>query len=173
MIFISGVHGVGKTYFCNLVKERLGIASYSSSKLIADKKMSGFSRDKLVTDIDDNQRYLIEAINELRFRNVEFLLDGHFCLLNQEGIITRIPINTFTMLSPDAIILLTENPSIIAERRKERDNIENSISDIKVFQDEEIKYANEVADLLNIPLMISRGSLDIERIIEFIQARRR
>lgn len=25
MIFVSGIHGVGKTYFCNMMKEKLGI----------------------------------------------------------------------------------------------------------------------------------------------------
>ena len=171
MIFISGIHGVGKTFFCNLVKERLGIKSYSASKLIADKKKSGFTLDKLVTDIDENQLYLLEAIKDLRSNTGDFLLDGHFCLLNQDGIITRIPVSTFTMLAPDLIILLTEEPSIIVKRRKERDNINYLISDIKEFQDKEIEYAKEVSELLNIPLIISTGSDDIESIIDFIQGR--
>ena len=38
MIFVSGVHAVGKTYFCNIVKERLGIKIYSSSQLIAERR---------------------------------------------------------------------------------------------------------------------------------------
>ena len=171
MIFISGIHGVGKTFFCNLVKERLGIKSYSASKLIADKKKSGFTLDKLVTDIDENQLYLLEAIKDLRSNTGDFLLDGHFCLLNQDGIITHIPVSTFTMLAPDLIILLTEEPSIIVKRRKERDNINYLISDIKEFQDKEIEYAKEVSELLNIPLIISTGSDDIESIIDFIQGR--
>ena len=37
MIFVSGVHGVGKSYFCNLVKESTGIETYSASTLIAEK----------------------------------------------------------------------------------------------------------------------------------------
>ena len=38
MIFVSGVHGVGKSYFCNLVKEVTAIKTHSSSPLIAEKK---------------------------------------------------------------------------------------------------------------------------------------
>ena len=42
MIFISGVHGVGKPYFCNLAKEATGIECYSASSLV--KERSGASR---------------------------------------------------------------------------------------------------------------------------------
>ena len=38
MIFISGIHGVGKSHFCNQVEEELNIVTYSASKLIAEKK---------------------------------------------------------------------------------------------------------------------------------------
>ena len=172
MIFISGVHGVGKSYFCDLLKDRLGVVSYSASKLIADKKNAGFSPDKLVADIDENQLYLLEAIRELRESGDEFLLDGHFCLLNKEGAITRIPLDTFTSLAPDAIVLLTEDPDIIAKRRQDRDGIQHSATDIKAFQDAEVAYAKEVAALLNAPLKVSAGSSDVDSTIEFIRDRR-
>ena len=58
MIFVNGVHGVGKSYFCNLVKESTGIETYSASTLIAEKKQSEFAKDKLIPDIDDNQQFL-------------------------------------------------------------------------------------------------------------------
>jgi adenylate kinase len=169
MIFISGVHGAGKSYFCNLVKEATGIECYSASSLIKEKKKQGFPADKRVADIDENQLYLLAAVDDLRASPGEFLLDGHFCLLNKEGAITRIPLDTFTTLRPEAIILLTEDPEIIAQRRQERDGVEHKASDIKAFQDEEVKYAGEVAELLQVPLKISTGSKDIENTIEFIR----
>lgn len=42
MIFVSGIHGVGKTYFCNLVKKKLGIKNYSASQLIAERRKKLF-----------------------------------------------------------------------------------------------------------------------------------
>lgn len=84
MIFISGVHGVGKSYFCDMVKQAIDINAYSASTLISKKKKSGFSSDKLIPDIDDNQQYLLQAVNELRAAEGNFILDGHFCLLNAE-----------------------------------------------------------------------------------------
>lgn len=172
MVFISGVHGVGKSYFCNLLRDRFGVVSYSASKLIADTKNTGFSPDKLEANIDDNQLYLLEAIRELRDSGEEFLLDGHFCLLNKDGAITRIPLDTFTSLAPDAIVLLTEDPALIAKRRQDRDGIKYSISDIQAFQDAEKTYANEIAELLGVPLKVSIGSRDIDSTIEFIKSRR-
>ncbi len=55
MIFVSGVHGVGKSCFCNLAKESVGIETYSASALIATKKRSGSTKNKLIPDIDENQ----------------------------------------------------------------------------------------------------------------------
>lgn len=172
MVFISGVHGVGKSYFCNLIKEATGIECFSASTLIKERKKQGFPADKRVADIDENQFYLLAAVDDLRASLGEFLLDGHFCLLNTEGVITRISIDTFTTLKPEAIILLTEDPNVISNRRQERDRVEYKVSDIKAFQDEEIKYAKEVAELLHVPLKISTGSSDIENTVAFIRDRR-
>lgn len=172
MIFISGVHGVGKSYFCNRVKEATGIECYSASSLIKERKKQAFSADKRVADIDENQLYLLAAVDDLRASVGEFLLDGHFCLLNTDGVITRISLDTFTTLQPEAIVLLTEAPEIIAKRRQERDGVDHKASDIKAFQDEEISYAKEVAELLQVPLKISTGSTDVDNTIEFIRDRR-
>lgn len=168
MIFISGVHGVGKTFFCNIVKQRFGIETYSASTLIAEKKKKGFSVDKLIPDINDNQQYLKCAIDELRLSSNDFILDGHFCLLNESGIITRIPRDTFSELKPDCIILLTEDPTTIAARRKERDGIDYSVAEILAFQNAEIRYATEIADMLSVPIVISHGSKDIDSTIQYI-----
>ncbi len=169
MIFVSGIHGVGKTYFCNIIKEKLGIQNYSASQLIAEKRKKDFSADKYVSDIDANQLLLLDAINELRQVGEEFILDGHFCLLNEEGVITRIPMETYTLLKPDTMILLLENPKIIAGRRFQRDGIRQDQCMIIDFQEAEKVYATEIADQLNIPLEISRGASDLGRIVEFIK----
>lgn len=170
MIFISGVHGVGKSYFCDMVKTETGIESYSASTLITQKKHSGFSKDKLIPDIDDNQQYLLQAVSELRDSGENFILDGHFCLLNASGEITRIPYDTFTTLKPEAIILLMERSEVIAARRKKRDGIEASVQDIEDFQQEECAYAKEVASDIGARLFISGGSGDLARAIDFIKS---
>ena len=168
MIFISGVHGVGKTYFAEKVGTRLNIKTYSSSKLIEEYKKTSFDSDKLVKDIEDNQTYLLMAVRYKEAAGEKFLLDGHFCLQDSEGIITRIPAQTFVDLKPQAIVLLTEKPEVIAERRMARDGKVVDLKATASFQDEEEKYATEVAELLQVPLMVSKGSADIEEAIKFI-----
>ncbi len=168
MIFISGVHGVGKSYFCNLIKDKLGIETYTASSLISERKKQPFAADKLVPDIDINQQFLLAAVDELRTSGTNFVLDGHFCLLNQDGDITRIGIETFTTLKPDAILLLTETPEIIAQRRKSRDGLECHSEGIRQAQEAEVSYAQEVAALLAVDLFISTGSQDVDAAIDFI-----
>ncbi len=169
MIFVGGIHGVGKTYFCNLIKEELGIKSYTSSQLIAVKRNKNFSVDKLVSDIADNQILLVKAIEELRKNKEEFILDGHFCLLNTCGEIIRISYDTFQLLKPDTIILLTETPDIIAKRRFQRDGVVENVSEINAFQTAEKEYASEIAERFGIPFYISTGTGDLKRIIEIIK----
>jgi len=170
MIFISGVHGIGKSFFCDKVKTDLGIATYSASQLISERKHAGFASDKLIPDIDDNQQYLLMAVRELNETTREYLLDGHFCLLDSAGQVTRIPLGTFLSLKPEAIVLLTENPDIIAERRKHRDQIDHESDAIQDFQQEEVTYATEVAKTLGVPLKVSAGADDLNNTLDFIRA---
>lgn len=168
MLFISGIHGVGKSYFCQQVKDKLGVISYSASTLISEKKNSGFSIDKLIPDIDDNQKYLLAAIDELNSVSKRYLLDGHFCLLNAAGAVQRIPQSTFTTLNPDAILLLTENAEVIADRRFKRDHIQQAVNEIEAFQREEAQYASEIVGHLHIPIHISPGAARLSEAIMFV-----
>ena len=170
MIFISGVHGSGKTYFCEKVREACGYPAYSASALISERKKSGFNPDKLIPDIDDNQHYLLSAISELNAVNPTYLLDGHFCLLDANGDVTRIAKSTFTDLKPEALILVTENPEIIASRRYERDGVKHEVEDIRHFQDEETRYAEELSAILGVPLWIQCGSDNFAGALDFIKA---
>lgn len=169
MIFVSGVHGVGKSYFCNHVKAELGIETYTASKLISAEKREAFSVNKLSKDIEDNQHYLLSAIQKLNSAGNKYILDGHFCLLNSEGKITRINQDTFITLQPKAIIVLTENPEVIAKRRKKRDGINCNVDEISRFQNEEIAYAKIIAKFLSVELRVSNGAGDLNSIIDFIR----
>lgn len=167
MIFVSGIHGVGKSFFCKKVRDLIGHNFYSASSLIAQQKNRGFEKDKLISNIDDNQHYLLRALENLSEVESCYFLDGHFCLLNTEGEVQRVPLVTFVNIKPTAIILLTEDPEIIAQRRFERDGVRQDIMQIECFQEQESQYAKEVAAHLKIPLFISRGALDIDKAIDF------
>jgi adenylate kinase len=169
MIFIGGVHGVGKSYFCSKAESELSIVTYSASELISERKKFKFSNDKLIPDIDENQQYLLLAIDELNSIENQYILDGHFCLLNSHGDVTRIPISTFQKLQPDAVIILTSSPDIIAERRRLRDGMDHSVEDITRFQNEEINYATKIANELQVPFFVSLGEDDLDKTLDFIR----
>ncbi len=171
MIFVSGIHGVGKSFFCDMVNTLTGIETYSASDLISKKKHEEFSNNKHTRNIDVNQQYLVAAVNEFNESCKDFILDGHFCLLDANGDIQRIPQDTFEMLKPDAIILLTEKPEIIAHRRRNRDGIIVSLQSIDDFQRAEVTYATEISKLLNAKLFISSGASDYEDAISFITSK--
>lgn len=91
---------------------------------------------------------------------------GIFCLVNNDGNISRVPFETFQEVKPNKIILLTENPQVIMQRRAERDGIELDIKEIAAFQHEEYSYAVEVARKIGCPIIISSGVNELESIIE-------
>lgn len=128
-------------------KKELGIETYSASNLIANARNAGFSSDKLIADIEEKQQYLLSAVQELRENGTDFILDGHFCLINKStGKSERISLETFTTLTPEAIVLLNEKPEVIVERRKTRDGIDDTPEYVEQFQNMEKQYAKEVGD---------------------------
>ena len=112
-------------------------------------------------------------MDELKASDREFILDGHFCLLNASGKVQRIAYDTFTMLKPDAIVVLTEEPGIIVSRRKKRDGIEIAVKSVEDFQREERLYADEVAKNIGAQLFVSKGAEDLMQAIDFIKSLQR
>lgn len=82
IIFVSGVHGVGKTTLCKKIASRYKIEHFSASNLIAKEKAEEHLQNKQVENITGNQDFLVTAINKYFKNETWYLLDGHFCLLN-------------------------------------------------------------------------------------------
>lgn len=74
--------------------------------------------------------------------------------------VIRIPIATFIALGPAAIVLLIEDPTLIADRRRLRDGIEHDVAGIRRFQDVEAAYTAEVAESLGVPFRVVVGTDD-------------
>lgn len=170
IIFIGGIHGVGKSTLCTKISDLMDIKSYSASKLIKSVSDLEFPTDKKIKGINKNQGLLIAAVEKHIDPNNYCLLDGHFCLLNQDGKVSDIPITTFTDLSPAAIIVLTNEPDIIYTQIKDRDGNEMDIKNISLFQDREIKQAKLASQSLNIPWVTENPVKGIPRIQSFISA---
>lgn len=164
MIFLGGIHGVGKTYLCQKLKDIRNLNSYSASNLIGDLKREWFTSNKKIIEIDQNQNFLIEAVKQLQ-ENRTYLLDGHFCLLDKEGIVTKIPINTFKILAPKSIIIVVNSVEQIAKYLMNRDKSSYDLKFLENFQKRELEYAIEISQLLNIPFFIHSATNELSDLL--------
>jgi adenylate kinase len=122
IIFIGGVHGVGKTTFCKPIALEVGFEHVTASLLIKERKASAINdKSKAVQSVDDNQKILIAAIDERRSKGKNLLIDGHFTLLTPAGKIALVDVLVFEKIAPTSIAVLTDAPEAIWSRIKQRD----------------------------------------------------
>jgi adenylate kinase len=150
IIFISGVHGVGKSHFCSQVEKIFRLPTFSASQLIRDVKNSAVDINKKVIDAEENQDYLIAALNNIKTTSKTIIIDGHFCLFNDNGIF-NIPETTFQKMPLKSIFVLYDNPEKIYQRIKNRDDVALSVDIISELQHREIERAEFIANLINLP----------------------
>ena len=169
IVFIAGVHGVGKTTLCNELAARFNIEHFSASNLIAREKEEEHLRNKQVENIAGNQDHLVVAINKY-FNSINwYLLDGHFCLLNKDNEITQIPYSTYEDVSLSAILVLVDKPENIYARLSSRDSIKYDVAFLQSFQEQEILYAEYIRDKLSIPYLMSNPIENKDEIFTFIE----
>lgn len=155
ILFFGGIHGVGKSTFCDRLKKDIGIDTVSASYLIKTEKLLAEQKDsdKRVQDIANNQNLLLMALKKKSLSG-DFILDGHFCLLNKDGVIERIPQNTFKQINPRELFLLETRPEDIVKNLKQRDGVNYDIQLIKEMLREERAYAEYISKTLNRPLSV-------------------
>lgn len=168
VIFIGGIHGVGKSSFCKILSEQTGLLSYSSGELIKSAK-ADISVNKRTDDVNNNQNILVDIVSNIESADLNIILDGHFCLINKSDHIERIPLRTFCDLNLQGIIILFEEPKVISDRLLKRDGIKYSFSLLEELQNEELKYAREVGDLLGIEVLCLRSGYGEQEAIEYIR----
>ena len=153
IIFISGVHGVGKSHLCSRLNEILGLPVFSASSLIKVAKKSEVDIDKRVIDAENNQDYLISALKNINPQTKNIISDGHFCLYSIDGIID-IDIKTFESMRLKSIITLHDVPEKIYKRMHERDGKSLDVDVIHSLQERELELAQRTANQLNVKLHI-------------------
>lgn len=159
MIFVCGIHGAGKTQYCKLLSMETGRRYFSASELILKKGKRNFHHKK-VENIKLNQSFLVDEIKAIKRTGIDFILDGHLCLLNQKGKIELIDRDVIKKLNIDLLIVLVDKPNVIKERIKERDGIMWDEQFIKSFQDKEIGYAKKLGMDLNIDYKIVLNNIE-------------
>lgn len=159
IVFLGGIHGVGKNTMCTLLMEQwTEIIHLTASDLIKWNEISPDVNNKEVNDVNETQNRLISALRGTIEPSKKYILDGHFCLLRPGGEISRVPFETFRAINPCAIAVMTERPSTISKRLSLRNKKDYSVELIRAFQQEEVSWAKEVASKLNIPFMETHGN---------------
>lgn len=149
IIFVGGIHAVGKSTFAEYIKQRHPqIEALSCSELLKWED----PENKQVEDVAANQEKLISRLNELIDVDKPYLLDGHFCLINQQQEIETIESTVIQNINPALIILLREEVSIIHNRLLERDHRDYDIGLLEEMAEIERKTAHQIASQYDIPV---------------------
>lgn len=155
IILIGGIHGVGKTTTGEYIAEQTGLKFISAGEILIDSTIVEDNPSKSVSNIEDIQDLLIFGLRDIIEPESFYLLDGHLCLIDESGQIRKVPSYIFQKISPIAIIILTDTPSNIREKIKNRDGLDFTIGFLDMMQQEEENYGLEIASLLSIPCYIA------------------
>jgi adenylate kinase len=155
VVFLTGVHGVGKGFLGAPVAQSLGMDHCTASQLIREEKgRATWGTNKRVTEIDDNQSALIRAVTQRRESGKDILLDGHFVLRGTSGEFIRLGKEVYAGLLLIGVVLLTEDSQTIADRLVSRDGIPAMPESIKEHAAEVYAHVHNVCGELNIPLIV-------------------
>lgn len=100
VIFLGGIHGVGKSTLASHLATALDGETISASQLIGEARQGNLTWDseKRVKAISENQALLIAAFKDRIWSASVIILDGHFTLKNADGEIDRISLEVFQAL---------------------------------------------------------------------------
>ena len=157
LVFVGGIHGVGKTSICQKAFSSLGYLCVTASSLIYEYGLST-DNNKRVNDITGNQSALIEQLSLKKKGHCRLLLDGHFSLMNHLSQVEPIELWVFREINPSHLILIKGDPKEIAIRLDDRDGENWSWKDLGLFQEVEESHANYVSEQLGIPLQVFDNS---------------
>lgn len=149
LVFVGGVHGVGKTSACRVLAKTFGADHVAASQLISNARAAS---SKLVASVDENQQQLLDGLSSLTPTAPVLLLDGHFCLLDRSGV-TGVPVEVFARMAPDAVLVLTDDPAVISRRLLLRDGHSLPPQLVEELQNQEVAAAASVSASLGVPFL--------------------
>lgn len=154
--FIGGIHGVGKSSICKIICNEIDITYLSASDVLKWKEVTNDSIVKNVANIPSTQDRLLEGLKNTINGQTNYLLDGHYCLLNLNNEIVEVPFETFKEINPISLNLIIGNVADIKLHLEQRDNKQYDLELLKKMQDSEINYAKYLSKKLNVSLNIGK-----------------
>lgn len=154
IIFVGGVHAVGKSTFADYVRK---IAS--NIELLSCSALLNWENpeDKEVEDVMTNQERLVSALNNVVDIDKPYLIDGHFCLLDQNHNIVPVDYAVIKAINPRRIFLLVEDVNVIHDRLLTRDGKDYSLNLLSEMSAKEQELAENFSTQYDVPLLILRA----------------
>lgn len=122
LIFVGGIHGVGKSHLCEQYARSNGYLHATASALIKEQlSVVNWDDSKQVKDIKKNQDLLVLSLRRLQPQFPFILLDGHFALANTNGEIVPVEEGVFAELNIDGVVLIENSAELIRGRLLKRD----------------------------------------------------
>lgn len=160
IIFIGGIHGVGKGTICSKIQEEIDFKHLSSSEVLKWSEVSPDPANKFVKDISDTQQRLINGLYKVVDPFQKYILDGHFCLFDGTGKVNPIPVETFMKISPILLSVVNCDPQIVSDRLKAKDNKNYDKLIIEEMQKIELAHAQLIAEKLKVDLIEVKNNLN-------------
>jgi adenylate kinase len=157
VIFIGGIHGAGKGIICKEIASKTDLIHITASQVLKWNEISSLE-NKLVKNISSTQERLIFGLKNIIEKDNQYLLDGHFCLLDSNGIPCKIDEETFDIINPKIISIVIDNIEKIVDRLEKRDNKKYDIKILNELQEMEIEYAKYLSKKYSIPYIEIKNS---------------
>ncbi len=154
IVFIGGIHGVGKSTICRQICGEVKLEYLSASELIKWKDINEDVQNKKVKNIPATQDRLIIGLTNTVQENKFYLLDGHYCLLNSENEIVNIPLDTFKLINPISLNIVLGDINEIKNRLEKRNNRPYDQELLNRMQESELNYARHLSKTLGVTLHI-------------------
>jgi len=155
IIFVGGIHAVGKSTFTDYARK---IAS--NIKLLSCSALLNWENpeDKEVEDVMSNQERLLRALNNVVDIDKPYFIDGHFCLLDQNHNIVPVAFDVIKAINPRRIFLLTENINVIHDRLLSRDGKDYDLTLLAEMAAKEQELAENFSAQYDVPLLIIKAN---------------
>lgn len=153
-IFLAGIYGVGKSTLAEKLSAATSLPCFSAGDLISKVNGEKYGANKFVANKEKNQDILAECVSEILQTTQTIILAGHFCIVNRQRKVDKLPNQIFKKLQISKIVLLEADPLIIMNHLFGRDRENYSLELLKDLSIQERKCAKNVSALLQCPLII-------------------
>ena len=166
IVFVTGIHGIGKTTLCMTLSDLLQMPLVTASTLIKEAMGSSKNPAKLNPEIEENALQFKQAVLELSRAHERLLLDGHTVLLTDSGATHRVSHAIFEALPIACFLILYNEVDLVYSRLASAGTLTLSERSLAEFQDEELLYALSLAGSMRCDVVVACASEDPHSIVE-------